>query len=440
MTRALYPHQEGFLDYARKHRHLAGLMDMRLGKTISTIRTITVADPMRRDHILVVAPYSALPSWEKELKLEGELSVARAYGGRAEKLAALNQRTRWLLINREGFLHLPEIAGVSWDWIILDESHFIRNPRTKVSKFFCRRFERTGRRIILTGTPRPENDVDIVPQLMFLDGAVMGCRSYWSWRTRFCNPPMPGEHEWTIKPGARSVLTQYMARRCYIVKRADVRLDTIKVYETRPIQMDRTTLKMYRELEEKFEIANGNVSTMFASVRWLYMQMLSGGFLPNGSPVWDGKLAELEELVNGQLQTSIIVVWAQFRAEIQAISKKLKCPAIYGPVLPEMRTKILDAFDRGEHRVMVCQPDTMTYGADLSRADTAIYYSCGGSGLTRSQSEDRIISMKDRSPRLVVDLCTQDTVDEDLRDSLIHKLTDQEAAMAVLRKIRARLA
>jgi hypothetical protein len=90
------------------------LMQMRLGKTPVAIRTMLVSRPRKRSRglrVLVVAPNSALDSWQDELALHGQRSVCRPQGTRDQRLADLRSGKRFTLLNKEAWQAVPEIAG-----------------------------------------------------------------------------------------------------------------------------------------------------------------------------------------------------------------------------------------------------------------------------------------------------------------------------------------
>jgi hypothetical protein len=108
------PHQREAVRYARGQDHPALFMEMRLGKTLPTIRRLLMYAPLRPStsaRFLIIAPNSALGSWERELASEGETDVVFLQGTRAERLELLGSGARWNMINKEGWLALPEIGN-----------------------------------------------------------------------------------------------------------------------------------------------------------------------------------------------------------------------------------------------------------------------------------------------------------------------------------------
>ena len=134
--RTLRPHQLEAFKYARSVRHPALFMEMRLGKTLVTIRRVNLykpLDPQKGLKILIVAPSDVLGSWEDELDLEGEhnhLNLIYGLRTREARLKAIekNPNTKWYLMNKEGYISVPEIANtnfINWDCVVLDESSFL---------------------------------------------------------------------------------------------------------------------------------------------------------------------------------------------------------------------------------------------------------------------------------------------------------------------------
>jgi SNF2 family DNA or RNA helicase len=154
----------------------------------------------------------------------------------------------------------------------------------------------------------------------------------------------------------------------------------------------------------------------------------------------DHKLSVLEELLNGELKNEQVVIWAQYIHEVLFISKKLNCPCVYGAVTPTNRAIIADEFQNGKHRLIVCQPETMKFGVRLDAAQTMIYYSTTESALTREQTEDRIIDVSRSDNVLIIDLVTENTVDESIQRSLVMKETAQETIRRLVYETRIRSA
>lgn len=145
--------------------------EMGLGKTVQVI-ALLLAEMEQGKRSLVVCPASVVPVWISEFaKFAPEVKVGK-YGGRAGKKAAeldVVVVSFALLRNR-----IERLAGEEFDFAIVDEAQFIKNPDSKVSRS-CRRI-RAKRRIALTGTPIENKPLDIWPAFQFLMPGLLGSR------------------------------------------------------------------------------------------------------------------------------------------------------------------------------------------------------------------------------------------------------------------------
>ena len=402
-------------------------MEMRLGKTLITIRRVNLygyKDP----HILVVAPTSTFGSWKEELEAEREERVIFLLGPASHRLAVLRSwGAKWYIVNKEAHLTLPELAGFPWDVIILDESTFIKNPVTKVTKFFLRNFRNVPHRWILTGMPNPESDLEFWPQMAFLDGVFCGTDSYWEFRNRYFHLP-----EWSFKwqptNGAKKTITDRLGARAHCVRREEVGMNIKKVRETRIISMPAKVRKVYETAEQEFilEWKGAEVKrTIWATSKYIWLRQLCGGFLGD-QPIWNGKAKELLSLLRGELHGASVVVWFNFNQEIKLCSRLLRKAGIVHSILQgnvpilerEVRRK---RFSEGKFPVLLVQQAVAQMGMNLSRADTAIYYSQPVSLLASAQTEERIVHPSKRTPLLYVYLQVENSVDKDVQQALQNK-------------------
>ena len=87
----------------------------------------------------------------------------------------------WVLVNYEGvwrteFAKFLLKKTTKLDCIVCDESHRIKSPGSKCSRFLAQLSKKTPARWVLTGTPFAENPMDIYAQYRFLDPTIFGTR------------------------------------------------------------------------------------------------------------------------------------------------------------------------------------------------------------------------------------------------------------------------
>lgn len=411
----LKPHQVKALSYCLGQRHPALFMEMRLGKTLVVIRAVKFYGPGVK-RVLVVAPNSALDGWSDQLTDEREDWVW-LWGRTSDRKAALaHSTTKWFLVNKEAFLGMPELASMPWDVVVLDESTFIKNPKAKVTRFYCQNFRRVQHRFVLTGTPNPESDLEFFCQLQFLDGQFMGFNNFWSFRLQFFQQIF---YDWMPKMGAKKKIAQAVSNRAFVMRRKDAGLDIPKVKQVRRVFLDKKTRLAYDKLERDFatELDGHELKTLWSGAKFAWLRQLANGFI-KGEMSWSGKVNELLDLLTGELKGEQVVVWFNFNAEIKSAHQSLvdagiKTAFITGETLLKLRKEWVDEFRRGSIRVLLLQQAVAQTGLDLSVADTAIYFSLPTSLMAIKQTEDRILKMG-KSGLLYLYLVTAETVDEDV--------------------------
>lgn len=429
MPKVMMPHQRDILRYSLIVQHPAVFAEMRLGKTLSTIRRLQMYTPRgNKLRFLIVAPNSALGSWERELKDDGETDIVFLQGTRKQRLALLESDDWiWALINKEGWRSIPEIARELWDAVVADESTFLKNPQAKVTRFFLSNFRAVPHRWALTGMPNPEGPLDLWCQLAFLDGHAFGCDSYWKHRARHYEPDSSG-FGWTPKPGVAEMMQAELGSRAFCLRRRDAGMVTRRVYERREVELPKKLRDAYSDAEKLFVLEYDEAEvkrTVWATERWHWMRRLCAGFVDR-KLVWPGKIKELVSLARGELYGEQVVVWFAYNAEIYECAKALRAANVRAEVMvgetkPERRRALENHFRKGWFRVFLIQEMLGESGLDLSTADTAMYFSNNPGYFARVESEARIEHPKKTTPCLYIDLVAKDTVEEVISENLLIK-------------------
>jgi len=444
VRRPLRDYQKKMLRYCLRVKNPALFVQMRLGKTIVTIRSIKVRGSKK---ILVVAPYSALYGWSLELEAEHEdvHGILELYGTGAERLHDLKKfyaSNKWFLINKEGHRILEDLADFYFDVVIIDESTFIKSPYSKnkgcaATRFYCENFRDAVHRYILTGTPAPESELDYFQQLRFLSKDMWKEDGYWEFRHKHF-----GIINYTpyIKPDSSKYLEWTLANNCFFLTRGDVKLGGKKIYEKRMVRLTDKVRKIYERIEKEFVLEYMGVQqdTIYATTKYIWLRKLYSGFTDQEFVSY-AKIKELESLLAGELHNEQVVVLAKHVNEVKLLTKhfgrKYSVAMIHGGVSKRIRPEIYRSFQAGDLDLLIAQPETVKHGVNLSASDTVVFYTSPDGGETREQAEDRIVNTSTNDASLIIDLVCQDTVEEDVMKNLVRK----EGRQAMMRKMVQRL-
>ena len=445
VRKILRSYQRDIVRYGRSVPHPMIFADMRLGKTVCTIRIISSYSPSERGLVLIVAPFSAWDGWREELQCEGK-TLNFITGLKKKRLKIMdNIAPGWYITNYEAWKSIgPQLRDTDWDCVVLDESDTIKSPKAKVSKFFTQNFRFVKHRFILTGTPDPESDLDFYQQVKFCNPSIFPERNYYQFRHNWCKSTGFG---FRLDPKLKEKFRTILAKHCMFIKRSDVNLGGEQIVQKRFVRLDSKYQSIYETLENEFIVEDKEVgifkSTQEQFATYVWMRALASGVI-DGHMHWRGKLEELLYLLTTQLSSEQVVVWACFDAELYAIANalekaKISCAVLNGKISPENRTILKHNFQAGKFRILVAQPEVFKYGTDLSAASTIIYFSLPVSAKTYRQSKDRTINLQKTGSCLIIYLLTEDTIDEDICDSLETKLDRSSMNHAIARGIASRV-
>jgi len=157
---------------ALRHYGLSGILadDMGLGKTVQALALI---DALKREEkialpILIVMPKTLLFNWEAELEKFLPQQTAHRYEGphRKQVLKRVLPGDLLLMSYHSMRLDIAELKGILFEYVILDEGQFIKNPGSKSAK--AASALNANHRLVLTGTPVENRPNDIWSLFHFL--------------------------------------------------------------------------------------------------------------------------------------------------------------------------------------------------------------------------------------------------------------------------------
>jgi len=192
---AYLPYQIAGINYALKRTGVLFGDEMGLGKTIEAIGVLNADPAMKR--VLVICPASLRLNWERELKrwLVRPMRISVAIGKQCDV-----DTSEVLIINYDIIgKHREKLSSVKWDGVIIDECHYLKNPKTKRTVAVLGDRDNKGlvegatRQMFLSGTPIPNRPIEVLPVLKalglfrgwlyFVETYCAGYRSRWGWET-----------------------------------------------------------------------------------------------------------------------------------------------------------------------------------------------------------------------------------------------------------------
>jgi len=155
-----------------------------LGKTIEASLVIAQRWAERRRRILLIVPASLRKQWSQELhdkfSLPSVIIESRTYNEAKKRgaLRPLEYTDRVVIISYEfGALKADDIAAISWDLVVFDEAHRLRNVYRKEGAKRAKALRtatRNVRKILLTATPLQNSLMELYGLVSVIDDQFFG--------------------------------------------------------------------------------------------------------------------------------------------------------------------------------------------------------------------------------------------------------------------------
>lgn len=147
--------------------------EMGLGKTLQVL-SLLATRPIADQPSLIVCPASVVPVWREEIaKFFPQLGVDVLKTG--HDFTSRKDSVLWLASYTQLRKHRSLLDQVDFGYAVLDEGQFIKNPDAKITQTCFA--VRAQHRIVLTGTPLENRQLDLWSIFRFLLPGLLGSRS-----------------------------------------------------------------------------------------------------------------------------------------------------------------------------------------------------------------------------------------------------------------------
>lgn len=474
-----FDHQRVAVESMINMPHFALLMEMGTGKTGCIcwemeyyIRNLKDDEQFRA---LIVCPKSLREVWRREIHniipdfYMYECRILDSGLKAAEEIVDMirsDYQVKIGIISYDAYRNIkPFVKGFLPHYITLDESHYIKSPKTQRTKNawelgeFVEDFGAKKR--ILTGTPVGNMIGDLWPQFEFLRKGMLGSTTFKGFLRQFAEIENVGD--WTKIEGYKNVdrLRELMSRNSFVVRK-DQCLDLPdKMYEIRyidmPPEMHRIYMQYYNTLT--VQVGEHKLTTEFLIAQLMKLSQMCSGFLRipkqeersfnfDGEAIFnfrettemvtvpieggDSKRKAMIDEAEEVVKEGKLIIWCRFIYDIEAIKfdlqmRGIKSVVFHGSVKDADRQYAVDSFNNDDTcRVFIGQQRAGGVGLTLlgnqenyyHRCKTAFFYSNSYSYMDRSQAEDRCHRIGQNNKVTYVDWVYANTIDEVIVDCL----------------------
>ncbi|WP_159723157.1 DEAD/DEAH box helicase [Enterococcus sp. CSURQ0835] len=445
MQAKLHEYQTYSKDWILDHPYCALLLDMGLGKTLSSL---TAIDELLNtfeviENVLVIAPLSvAEKTWTDEIEKWdhlNHLTFSKILGSKNQRLQALQQKTDVYLINRENVEWLVEHYKQKWPFktVIIDELSSFKSPQAKRFKALRKVRPLMERVIGLTGTPSPNSLLDLWSEIYLLDQGERLGKTITQYRNRYFTPGQKNGHivySWDLVPGAEEKIYQKIGDICVSMKAKDYLKLPPKTDNVVEVELSPQSWKKYKELERHYvlELKDSDVVASNAATLSNKLLQLANGSIydENGEAVviHDEKLDALERIVEDS-QGQPVLVFYQYKHDLDRILKQFKQAKVL-----DVSAGDIQKWNTGKIPILLAHPQSAGHGLNLQQGGHIIVWF----GLTWSleyyqQANARLDRQGQPYPVIIHHLVAKGTIDEDVMKALKNKGLGQDALMAAVK-------
>ncbi|MBB3117409.1 DEAD/DEAH box helicase [Pseudoduganella violacea] len=411
---------------------LAGILadDMGLGKTVQTLAHILVEkEAGRLTHpALVIAPTSLMGNWQDEAaRFAPGLKVLLLQGkDRAQMFDQIPEAdlvlTTYALLPRDE----EKLREHDFHLVILDESHYIKNTRSKAAQ--SAGLLRAKHRLCLSGTPLENHLGELWSQFHFLLPGLLGDEK--TFNTQFRHPIERQDDPLRrallnrrIKPfllrRTKDSVAKELPPKTEMVRKVELSGGQRDLYETVRLAMDQ---KVREEIDRK-GVARSQIVILEALLK--LRQVCCDPRLVKSLPArkqqaaGSAKLADLMQMVEDLLEENRkILVFSQFTSMLELIEEELDARDIPYAILTgetKDRGAQVAAFQQGAVPIFLISLKAGGVGLNLTAADTVIHYDPWWNPAAENQATDRAWRIGQDKPVFVYKLIAKGTLEEKIQ-------------------------
>lgn len=435
----LYKHQETALSYLRINDSFALFMEQGTGKTLVVLfRLLELLKSGNIKDALIVGPKSALGAWDRDIELfsledqqilKDSITIINYDKIWAYKKRTIHHRNGTTSENRKLVVNEKYIKP-QYDAIVVDEAHAIKNRTSNRSEILLKMSVNAKYRYILTGTPISNGKLESIWSLFcFLDPYIQNGYpyskifngSYGVFLDRYCICNMYHKpYSYIHIKELQEIIREYSFR----IKKSEC-LDLPEKLPDEIIKVDLLEKKLYKKMAETSASLEYEILASNPLSRLLKLRQIASGFITDelGQTIElkTEKIQALTEIIEGYEDDKKLVIFAEFKHSIKAISELLDKLKIKYVVLDgdQKDKNIWRKFQSDKTiRVIVCQYQTANAGIDLFSSDTIIYYEPTLRSEILEQSRDRIHRSGQTQKCSYIHLLAKGTVEVDIYRAL----------------------
>ena len=394
--------------------------DMGLGKSL---QAITVLRRVKYFPAVICVPAFLKYNWIQELeKFAPELDVFIC-SGQTPNLPK-KHLFQIYVINYDILQYwVQEFLKIQVQFLVFDESHFLKNKSAKRTKSALKLSQRTSRVLLMTGTPIENKPVEIFFQISLINTGIFPSWLKFAKRYNSCHRTMFG---WQMgKAKNTQELNNILLTTCMIRRKKEDVLKELPPIIRQVIPVEINNREEYNEAEadiidwisKNTDLNVQKARKVEAQIRLEKLKLISAL----------GKLDQVAEWIMEESQNQKLVVFCHHKKVLAELNSRLKNHILFSAEVPTSeRQGLVNLFQENEKkRIFLTTLRVGGTGLTLTASHTTVFIQVGWSPSLQDQCEARVHRIGQKADSVnAIYFVAKDTVEEKIIGLIDGKRSD----------------
>ncbi len=374
---------------------------------------------------LILCPLSVIETaWIDDCRqFYPDIKIVNVWSNSKEnRIKLLHSKSKIYVMNYESYKMLKnEIRKQGFDCIIVDESSVMKNMKSQITNGILETIDYIPHRFVLSGTPTPNHNSEIFPQMKFVDKEIFG-NNYYGFLAKYFTQDMSDPHRWFQTQENKEAYFNRLNNKSVFLKKDDCVDLPEKTFEIKRIKMNKEQQTYYNNMVKSIKDNINYWSKFEFTARLMKLREIISGFVINKDGTITDFLTEKDDILSQAIEeigNKSVIVWCQFIHEIERLSEKFKGVGLTSKT--KKRNEIIKQFKNGDIKLLFAHPQLIGKGLTFTNCNYNIYYSLSFSYEEFKQSQDRIHRIGQSNKCTYIILQAQNTIDEKIYKCLQRK-------------------
>lgn len=365
---------------------------------------------------LIICPLSVIETaWIDDChKFYLDLNIVNCWGNsKDERLKKLHSEADIYVMNYDSFKIVKnEIPKMGFKCMIVDESSVMKNMKSQITTDILTMIDYIPRRYVLSGTPTPNHNLEIFPQIKFVNNDIFG-NNYLGFQATYFHQDLEHPHIWYQTQTDKDRFYNRLSDGCVFLKKEDCVDLPEKVFEIKRFGLLKDQRLYYNNMVRDIQDNINNWSKFEFTAKLMKLREIVSGFVINKN----GDISDFETEKDRVLQETFeeignrpVIIWCQFIHEADRLAEKFKGVSLTSKT--KDRNDIIRRFKNNEINLLFTHPQLLGKGLTFTNCNYNIYYSLSFSYEEFKQSQDRIHRIGQNNKCTYIILQGKNTIDE----------------------------